>query len=85
MKLLGYNILIKKAEKKETGVSLSEPLDQILAEGVIAGLPDWSEDKGWLFKMGDKVLVSKYAGEEYILDGEKVKIIKSEDIIAILD
>ena len=36
-------------------------------------------------KVGDKVLISKYAGTEVKLDGEEYTILKQGDILAIVD
>ena len=36
-------------------------------------------------KVGDKVLFSKYAGNEVKLDGEEYTILKEEDILAIVE
>ena len=36
-------------------------------------------------KVGDKVLYSKYAGNEVEIDGEKLLIIREEDILAIVE
>ncbi len=36
-------------------------------------------------KVGDKVLYSKYAGNEFKIDGETVTIIKQSDILAIVE
>lgn len=36
-------------------------------------------------KVGDKVLFSKYAGNEVEIDGEKLLVIREEDILAIVE
>ncbi|MDD4291697.1 MAG: co-chaperone GroES [Clostridia bacterium] len=36
-------------------------------------------------KVGDKVLYSKYAGNQYKLDGQEVTIIRQSDILAIVE
>ena len=35
-----------------------------------------------LFKIGDKVIVSKYAGTEVVIDGEKNYVVSKYDILA---
>ncbi len=35
-------------------------------------------------KVGDRVVYSKYAGNEFVLDGEDVIILREEDILAII-
>jgi len=36
-------------------------------------------------KVGDKVLISKYAGTEVKLDGQEYTIVRQSDILAIVD
>lgn len=36
-------------------------------------------------KVGDKVLFSKYSGNEVKVDGEEYTIIKQEDILAVVE
>ena len=36
-------------------------------------------------KKGDKVLFSKYGGDEVTIDGKELKILKEEDILAIIE
>ena len=36
-------------------------------------------------KVGDKVLLSKYAGTEVKLDGEEYTIVRQSDVLAIVD
>lgn len=36
-------------------------------------------------KVGDKVLYSKYAGNDFELDNEKVTIIKQSDVLAVVE
>ncbi len=36
-------------------------------------------------KKGDRVLVNKYGGTEFKLDGTEYKILKSDDILAVID
>ena len=37
------------------------------------------------FKVGDKVLCSKYAGSEFKVDGKEVTILRQSDILAVVD
>ena len=36
-------------------------------------------------KIGDKILIGKYAGTEVKVDGEKYTIVRQNDILAIVD
>ena len=36
-------------------------------------------------KVGDRVLISKYGGTEIKIDGKEMKILNSDDLLAVLD
>ena len=38
-----------------------------------------------LVKVGDKVITGQYAGTEIKLDGEEVKVVRQNDILAIVE
>ena len=56
---------------------------EIVAVGP-GGVVDGKEVKMYL-KVGDKVLLSKYAGTEVKLDGEDYTILRQSDILAIVE
>jgi len=43
------------------------------------------EDLQAVVKVGDRVLYSKYAGDEFDIDGKKIKIISRSDILAVIE
>ena len=83
---LGENVLVKpeKAEKKtETGIYLPESASQekpqqgkVLAVG---------ESEKIMVKKGQRVIYTRYSGTEIKMDGEECLIVKSEDIIAVVE
>ncbi|ACO03362.1 chaperonin GroS [Persephonella marina EX-H1] len=36
-------------------------------------------------KVGDKVIYSKYAGNEFVVDGEELIVLREDDILAIVE
>lgn len=89
---LGDRVVIKKLEAEETtksgivlpGSAKEKPQEaEIVAVGP-GGLVDGKEVKMEV-KVGDKVLFSKYSGNEVKLDGEEYTIIKQDDILAIVE
>ena len=50
--------------------------------GIIEQVP---EDNPKGFKVGDKVIYSKYAGTEVKIDGEEVMLIRQSDILATVE
>ena len=92
IKPLGNRVVIKRAEVKEqtksgiilTGAAKEKPQHAIvIAVGpglVVDGIRQEME-----VKVSDKVLYSQYAGNDIEIDGEKVIILKEEDILAIIE
>lgn len=90
LKPLGDRLVIKKIEeenKTASGIVLpsSAKEESNIAEVVAIGrdiLDD--EKKKDEIAVGDKVLFSKYAGNEMEVDGEKVIILKYSDLLAVI-
>ncbi len=92
IKPLADRVVIKMLEAEETtksGIILTSAAQEkpqvaeIVAVGP-GGVVDGKEIKMEV-KVGDKVLISKYAGTEVKLDGEEYTILKQGDILAIVD
>lgn len=93
IKPLGERVVIKMLETEETtksgivlpGTAKEKPQ---VAEIVAVG-PGGYDDKGREIKMevkvGDKVLISKYAGTEVKIDKEEFTILKQSDILAVVE
>ena len=92
LKPLADRVVIKRLEAEETtkgGIILAASAQEkpqvaeIVAVGP-GGVVDGKEVKMYL-KVGDKVLLSKYAGTEVKLDGEDYTILRQSDILAIVE
>ena len=92
IKPLADRVVIKMVEAEETtksgiilaGSAKEKPeVAEIVAVGP-GGIVDGKEVKMEL-KVGDKVLISKYAGTEVKLDGAEYTILRQNDILAKLD
>ena len=92
IKPLGDRVLIKKLEAEETtksgivlpGTAKEKPQEaEIIAVGP-GGFVDGKEVKMEV-KVGDKVLFSKYSGNEIKVNGEEYTILKQDDILAIVE
>ncbi|MCX7709821.1 MAG: co-chaperone GroES [Clostridia bacterium] len=92
IKPLGERVVIKMLESEETtksGIVLpgSAKEKPQVAEVVAVGpgtVVDGKEVKMEL-RVGDKVLISKYAGTEVKLDGQEYTILKQSDILAVVE
>ncbi|QAT39297.1 co-chaperone GroES [Clostridium sp. JN-9] len=89
---LGDRLVIKKLEALETtksgivlpGAAKEKPqVAEVVAVGP-GGNVDGKEIKMEL-KVGEKVLFSKYSGDEVKVDGEEYTILKQENILAVIE
>lgn len=89
---LGDRVVIKRLEAEETtksgivltGASKEKPQEaEVVAVGP-GGYVDGKEIKMEL-KVGDKVLFSKYSGNEIKFEGKEYIILKQDDILAIIE
>ncbi|MFL0194094.1 co-chaperone GroES [Clostridium sp. WILCCON 0269] len=89
---LGDRVVIKKIEAEETtksgivlpGSAKEKPQEaEIVAVGP-GGVVDGKEIKMEV-KVGDRVLFSKYAGNEVKIDGVEYTILRQDDILAIVE
>jgi chaperonin GroES len=89
---LGDRVVIKKIEAEETtksgivlpGTAKEKPQ---MAEVVAVGpgkVEDGKEIKMEV-KVGDKVIFSKYAGNEVKIDGQEYTILRQDDILAVVE
>jgi chaperonin GroES len=88
---LGERVVIKMLESEETtksgivlpGSAKEKPQIAEVVEVGPGGLVDGKEVK-MVVKVGDKVLISKYAGTEFKLDGDEYTILSQSDILAVV-
>lgn len=92
IKPLADRIVIKMTEAEETtksGIILASSakekpqVAEVVAVGP-GGLVDGNEVKMYL-KVGDKVLISKYAGTEVKIDGVEYTILRQGDVLATVE
>ncbi|HIE48304.1 TPA: co-chaperone GroES [Candidatus Bipolaricaulota bacterium] len=87
VKPLGNRVLVKKIEEEERrtpgGIVLPESVkDEKAVRGEVVALG--TADK-FDVKEGDKVLISAYAGTEIRMGEEKYLLVKSNDILAVIE
>lgn len=81
--------LIEAEETTKSGIILTSAakekpqIAEVVAVGP-GGVIDGNEVKMYV-KVGDKVIVSKYAGNEVKVDGEEYSIVRQSDILAIVE
>jgi chaperonin GroES len=89
---LGDRVVIKKLEAEETtksgivlpGTAKEKPQEaEVVAVGP-GGVVDGKEVRMEV-KVGDKVIISKYAGTEVKLHGDEFTIVRQDDILAVVE
>ena len=89
---LADRVLVKMLEGEETtksgivlpGTAKEKPqMAQVLAVGP-GGVVEGKEVKMEV-KVGDRVIMSKYAGTEVKIDGEELTILRQSDVLAVVD
>lgn len=88
---LADRVLVKPLaaeEKTKGGIFIPDTAKEAPAQGevVVLGNGKIKDGKTYTFsvKKGDKVLYSKYSGDEIKIDGTEYKIMKEEEILGIL-
>lgn len=88
---LADRVLVKPLqaeEKTKAGIFIPDTAKEAPAQGEIIALGNGKMKDGKKYefsvKKGDKVLYSKYVGDEIKLDGREYKIMKEEEILGIL-
>lgn len=93
IKPLANRVLVKHQEAETTlkgGIILPDSAKKKPETAVVIAVGPGSKDKeGRLVPMpvkeGDVVLLDKYAGQQVEIDGEEYQILKSDEIIAIVE
>lgn len=77
---------IKELGKTKAGIILPETVDKEKpAEGKVVALGAGEKIKKSGLKKGDIVVFEKYSGSEVKVNGKEYKILKEEEILAILE
>lgn len=92
LKPLADRVLVKVLEAEETtagGIVLPDTARERPQEGEIVAVgPGKVLDNGTLVALevavGDRIVFSKYGGDELTYDGEEYKILRESDILAVL-
>jgi len=92
LKPLGTRVLArrKEAEEMRGGIILPDSAQQKQETAIVLAVGPGKVDKDGKkepmpVKVGDAILMDKYAGQEVSIDDEEFIIVKAEDIIAIIE
>lgn len=92
LKPLGERVLVRpleSLEKSKSGIILPDSAKEKPQEGEVLATGEGKYIEGKLVplfvKKGDKVIFSKYGGDEVKIEGEELKILNESDILAIVE
>ena len=88
IKPLADRVVIKMLEAEETtksGIVLPGSAKEKPQIAEVKAVGPGTDEVKMEVKVGDKVLISKYAGNEVKVDGEEYTIVKQNDILAIVE
>ena len=93
LKPLGNRVLLKRLEAEETvkgGIILPDSAKKKQETAEVIACGTGARDKEgkvipFPVKVGDKVLMEKYSGQEVTVDDEEMIILSADDIIAIVE
>ncbi|MBI4920085.1 co-chaperone GroES [Candidatus Azambacteria bacterium] len=89
IKPLGDRIVVspvQEAEKTKSGIILPETINKEKpAQGKVVAIGAGEKIKKSGVKKGDEVVFEKYAGAEFKLNGVEYKILKEDEVLAILE
>ena len=85
LKPLGKNVVVVKdrgATETETGIQLPDSAIQTKDTATVVSVgPDVTEQ----VSAGDQVIVAKFAGVEFEVDGNQMSLVNQRDLLAVLD
>ena len=87
LKPMADNVLLKQYEEASTtvsGIILATAAKEKPAIYEVVSAGPGTKDVEMTVKAGDKVVVSKFVGNDIKLDGEEYKFVKQDDILAVV-
>ena len=88
LKPMADNVLLKQHEAAETtvsGIILATTNKEKPAIYEVVSVGPGTKDVEMLVKAGDKVVVSKFSGNEIKLDGVDYKFVKQDELLAVVE
>ena len=73
-----------KAEEVVGGIIIPDSAKEKPLKGIVRAAGNGTKDEEMIVKPGDTVLYGKYAGNEIEIDGEKLLMMRQNDILAIV-
>ena len=68
-----------------SGIIIPDSAKEKPLRGTVLAVGNGTKDEEMVLKEGDKVLYGKYAGTEVDLDGEKVLVMRQNEVLAVIE
>lgn len=88
VKPLADRVLIQPTAAEEvtaSGIIIPDSAKEKPLKGKVLAVGNGTKDEEMVLKEGDNVLYGKYAGTEVTLDGEKVLIMRQNEVLAVIE
>jgi chaperonin GroES len=89
LKPLGDRVVVKPVTQEEvtkSGIVLPDTVEKEKKEqGEIVSIGEGEKIKKLNLKVGDTVIFGKYAGDEVEIDDTEYKVLKEEDVLAVIE
>ncbi|MDE6133973.1 MAG: co-chaperone GroES [Muribaculaceae bacterium] len=87
LKPLADRVLIRPTAAEEvtsSGIIIPDSAKEKPLHGAVIAVGNGTKDEEMVLKEGDEVLYGKYAGTEIDFDGEKVLIMRQNEVLAVI-
>lgn len=89
LKPLGDRIVVKPSTEEEvtkSGIIIPDTVEkEKKEEGEVVAIGNGEKISKLNLKVGDKVIFGKYSGDEVTLDKVEYKVLKDEDVLAVIE
>ena len=94
LKPLYDRVVVKPTEEKEektaSGIIIPDSAKEKPSEGEVVAVGEGRLlENGQIaplkVKVGDRVVYSKYAGNEFVIDGQELIVLREDDILAVIE
>ncbi len=88
LKPLADRVLIQPTPAEEVtmaGIIIPDSAKEKPLRGTVIAVGNGTKDEEMILKAGDQVLYGKYAGTEIENDGEKVLIMRQNEVLAVIE
>ena len=88
LKPLADRVLIRPAAAEEVtlgGIIIPDSAKEKPLKGEVIAVGNGTKDEEMVLKAGDEVLYGKYAGTEIEFEGDKVPIMRQNEILAVIE